>query len=426
MQSLEIATASIFRCLLDPSRYKVAEGGRGSGKSHFFAGLLVECCLANPGTRAVCIREVQKTLKESAKLLIEDKIREFGATSLFRIKQDEIITPGNGVIIFKGMNDYTAATIKSLENFRIAWVEEGQTLSARSWELLRPTIRWEVWREKVLVAESEIWVSYNPANASDPIDKFFKFNPPKGAKIVKANWRDNPWFPSVLEDERQHDKQFNATRYEHIWEGDYEPAVEGAIWDRPLIDQYRVWDRPDLERIVVAIDPAVTSGEGADEHGVVVCGRGSNGVGYTLEDASCAGRPDRWARTAIACFDSWQADAIVIETNQGGEMCRSTLDAIRPGLPIIEVHASRGKHIRAEPISALYNLGKIRHVGSFPEMEAQMCQMTSSGFEGDGSPDRVDALVWGHTELFPQIVRPPRKSNVDTRAIDLGANGWMA
>ncbi len=358
---------------------------------------MVETALMIPGFRGLCIREVQKSLRESAKLLIEDKIHKFGVSDRFECQSDVTRTPGGGVIIYRGMQDYNAESIKSLEGFQRVWNEESQTTSKRSLELLRPTIR---------APGSELWFSWNPRSPLDPIDKFFcGAQPPPDSKLVNVSYKDNPFFPKEMELERQYDHQFNRSRYAHIWEGDYEPAVAGAIWDRASIDSYRLSDAPPLERIVVAVDPAISSGEGADEHGISVCGRGEDRNGYMLEDAACRGTPEKWARRAIAAYDSWQADAIVIEVNQGGDMVTSTLQSVRRNIRIIPVHAARGKHVRAEPIAALYNQGRIRHCGTFPELETQMCQMTNAGFEGDGSPDRVDALVWGFTELFPSIVR---------------------
>ena len=142
-----------------------------------------------------------------------------------------------------------------------------------------------------------------------------------------------------------------------------------------------------------------------------------------LDDVSRQGTPSQWANRAISVFDKWEADAIVIEINQGGDMVRHTLESIRPGIPIIEVRATRGKHIRAEPISSLYSLGRISHVGTFPELEDQMCQMTAGGYAGEGSPDRVDALVWGFTHLFPKLVERP--SVARKRLTPRGATGWM-
>lgn len=227
MSVLKIKTAEVFEPLLQPARYKGAYGGRGSGKSHFFGELLVETCVAEPGTLAVCIREVQKTLAQSSKRLIEGKIKELGVGDQFRVLNDRIETPGDGLIIFQGMQDHTAESIKSLEGYKIAWVEEAQTLSARSLSLLRPTIRAE---------GSEIWASWNPRRKSDAIDEFLRHQKPAGSVVVEANWRDNPWFPSVLDQERKLDLELYPDRYEHIWEGGYARAFEGAYFARQLAE----------------------------------------------------------------------------------------------------------------------------------------------------------------------------------------------
>jgi phage terminase large subunit len=227
-RTLRIETAKIFEPLLYPSRYKGAHGGRGSGKSHLFAGLIVEQALLNPGLRAVCIREVQKSLKESAKRLIEDKIAAFGLGERdgFRILVDRIETPGGGLISFQGMQDHTAESVKSLENYSIAWVEEAQTLSARSLNLLRPTIRAD---------NSELWFSWNPTRKSDPVDVMFRGEQrPTGAAVVEANWSDNPWFPAVLDVERQDCLVKQPDQYRHIWEGDYATVLAGAYYASAL------------------------------------------------------------------------------------------------------------------------------------------------------------------------------------------------
>lgn len=230
MTTLRIETAPVFEPLLKPSRYKGAWGGRGSGKSHFFAELLIEESLLNPGLRAVCIREVQKSLKESAKRLIEDKLKQFnlGEKQGFRILQDRIETPGNGVVIFQGMQDHTAESIKSLEGYSRAWIEEAQTLSARSLGLLRPTIRAE---------GSELWFSWNPTRKSDPVDLMLRGEEqPSDAIVVRANWSDNPWFPAVLEQERQDCGRTQPDQYPHIWEGEYATVLTGAYYARHLAE----------------------------------------------------------------------------------------------------------------------------------------------------------------------------------------------
>lgn len=404
----------MFKPLLAPSRYKGAYGGRGSGKSHFLAELMIEEAATLQGYRAVCLREVQKDLKESAKLLLEDKIKKLGVKG-FDCQRDQIKTPGDGVIIFRGMQDYNSESIKSLEGFKRAWIEEAQTLSERSLELLRPTIR---------APGSEIWASWNPRNASDPIDQLLRGQtPPPNAIVVRANYSDNPFFPAELEQERAFDAKAKPGRYAHIWLGEYEPAAIGAIWDRKTLHENRRDRAPELARIVVAVDPAVSSEPHADEHGIVVAGVGADQRGYVLADVSTRGTPHQWAARAIAAYDRYNADAIVIEVNQGGEMCKAVLQSVRAHVPIIEVRATRGKHVRAEPISALYTLGMVSHVGTFEQLESQMCLMTAGGYEGEGSPDRCDALVWALTELFPDVTTPV--SRASTEPTHFGEGGWL-
>ena len=228
LTQLEIPTARVFLPLLEPARYKGAWGGRGSGKSHFFAGLLIEDSLSNKGLLSVCIREVQKTLRESAKRLLESKLEEFrlGEADGFKVFKEVIETPGDGTIIFQGMQDHTAESIKSLEGFKRAWIEEAQTISPRSLSLLRPTIRAE---------GSEIWCGWNPRRRTDPIDLMLR-GPvkPTGSTVINANWKHNPWFPSVLEQERLDCLRDNPEQYDHIWEGDYAKVTVGAYYAQQL------------------------------------------------------------------------------------------------------------------------------------------------------------------------------------------------
>jgi phage terminase large subunit len=220
----------VFRPLLEPARYKAAYGGRGSGKSHFFADLLVEDSLYEKGLRSVCIREVQKSLKDSAKRLIEDKLQEhrLGEADGFKVFREVIETPGDGIIAFQGMQDHTAESIKSLEGFKRAWGEEAQTLSARSLSLLRPTIRAD---------GSELWFSWNPRRKNDPVDMMLRGSHlPTGAAVVRANWSDNPWFPKVLDQERRDCLRDNPDQYDHIWEGGYAGVIDGAYYAKCLAE----------------------------------------------------------------------------------------------------------------------------------------------------------------------------------------------
>jgi phage terminase large subunit len=233
---LRLETPKVFTPLLHPSRYKGAYGGRGSGKSHFFADLLIEDCLSEPGNssgvgmRAVCIREVQKDLAQSSKALIESKLASHGLGEAdgFRVYREYIETPGDGLVIFKGMQDYTAESIKSLEGYKRAWWEEAQTASARSLSLLRPTIR---------VKDSELWFGWNPRRKTDPVDAMLRgVQKPTGATVVRANWSDNPFFPAVLEQERNDCLRQAPEQYDHIWEGGYATVLEGAYYAQCLAD----------------------------------------------------------------------------------------------------------------------------------------------------------------------------------------------
>ena len=227
-------TAAVFEPLLKGSRYLGAWGGRGSAKSHFFAEKLIEDCLAEPGEsagagmRAVCIREVQKDLAQSSKLLIESKLQSNGITEAdgFKVYQDLIRTPGDGLIIFKGMQDYTADSIKSLEGFKRAWWEEAQTATGPSLNMLRPTLR---------ATGSQLWFSWNPRRRTDCVDVMLRGEQlPTGAVVVKSNWRDNPWFPAELEQERQDCLRMQPEQYDHIWEGGYATVLEGAYYAKSI------------------------------------------------------------------------------------------------------------------------------------------------------------------------------------------------
>lgn len=231
---LRIPTAEVFAPLLRPARYKGAYGGRGSGKSHFFAGLAVEDCLLSEGVRIACVREVQKSLTHSVKLLIEDKIRQFGLTDRFEILDKEIRTPGGGIIIFQGMQNHTADSIKSLEGFDRCWVEEAQSLSQRSLDLLRPTFR---------KPGSELWFSWNPSQPTDPVDSFLRGpHPPTDAVVVQANWSDNPWLPEELRRDLEDDRRRDPDKFEHIWGGGYERATEARVFRNWRVEEFETPD----------------------------------------------------------------------------------------------------------------------------------------------------------------------------------------
>lgn len=213
---IEVATA--FRPFLASSRFKGSYGGRGSGKSWFWAGETVRALLS--GRNVLCIREVQNSIAESVKRLIENRITELGLDDLFKITDKEITCQSGASAIFRGMQNHTAASVKSLEGFDVAWWEEAQTASQRSLDLLIPTIR---------APGSELWFSWNPENADDPIE-WLRRDPPENAIVRQINWNDNPWFPDELRSDMARDRKRDPAKYAHVWEGQYRALSEAQIF----------------------------------------------------------------------------------------------------------------------------------------------------------------------------------------------------
>ena len=236
---LDIATPRWAAPLLQPARYKAAYGGRGSGKSHFFGEYVIEEHILHPDDSTVCVREIQKSLDQSVKRLLESKIEKLNAGWYFEVLDAKIRSKqGKGIITFQGMQNHTADSIKSLEGYKRAWVEEAQTLSQYSLDLLRPTIR---------TPGSEMLFSWNPRFKTDPVDVFFRKNNPDNAIVISVNWNDNPWFPEELRREMIDDFERDPDKAEHIWNGAY-GATQGAIlarWVNQAIREGRA--TPDVE-----------------------------------------------------------------------------------------------------------------------------------------------------------------------------------
>jgi phage terminase large subunit len=218
-----------FFPLTQPSRYKGIYGGRGSGKSHDRAEAVIERCSVQK-TDIVCIREIQKSLNQSVKKLLEIKIQQLEVGHLFDVQESCIKGKNGSLIIFQGMQNHTADSIKSLEGYDVAWVEEAQSLSQRSLDLLRPTIRKE---------NSEIWFTWNPNLETDPVDAFLRAeNPPEGTILVEANYMDNPEFPDVLQAEMEYDKRRDPDKYAHVWLGKYQQNTEARVFKHWSIEDF--------------------------------------------------------------------------------------------------------------------------------------------------------------------------------------------
>lgn len=216
---ITIDVAEAFQPFLKPARFKGSYGGRGSGKSWFWAGEAIKALLQ--GRNVLCIREVQNSIADSVKRLIESRIDDLGIADLFEITDKEIRCPkANSLAIFRGMMNHTAASVKSLEGFHVAWWEEAQTASQRSLDLLIPTIR---------APGSELWFSWNPENSDDPIE-FLRRDPPDNAIVRQINWQDNPWFPEELRSDMERDRKRDPAKWSHIWEGEYRALADGQVF----------------------------------------------------------------------------------------------------------------------------------------------------------------------------------------------------
>jgi phage terminase large subunit len=248
---LRIPVPEIFAPLIKPCTYKGAKGGRGSGKSHFFAEWLVVQCLLGH-TRAACLREIQDSIKDSVKQLIEDKIQALGLASRFNITEREIVGPNESLFIFRGLQNHTATSIKSLEGFNRAFVEEAQTISQKSLDLLYPTFRDD---------GTELYFAWNPTHEKDPVERFFRENEGDPDFIcVQANFRDNPWFPDKLRKDMLRDQQRDPDKYAHVWLGKYQRSSEARVFRNWKVEEF---DTPKDARYYFgadwgfAVDPTV-------------------------------------------------------------------------------------------------------------------------------------------------------------------------
>lgn len=229
MSALAIETAEVYEPLLSPARYLAAFGGRGSGKSQFFADLWLEQNVSGK-LDFVCLRETLKSLEFSVKKLLESKISHYNAGSYFEVQDRRIMSKHGGVTIFEGMQNHTSESIKSLEGFDRAWFEEAQNASDKSLTLLRPTIR---------KPGSQLWFGWNPGKATDPIDALLRGPiPPPGAVVVRANYMDNPWLPQELRDEMEYDKRRDPDKYAHVWLGEYQRNSEARVFKNWMIEEF--------------------------------------------------------------------------------------------------------------------------------------------------------------------------------------------
>ena len=272
---------------------------------------------------------------------------------------------------------------------------------------------------------NRLWVDCNPPNKNHWIYRLFvqKVDPitrkalpnPDNYGWLRMNPQDNAanlspdYITGVL-------GSLSGANRKRFLEGEFADANPGALFQGEWIDRWRVIDGviPEMVRIVVAVDPsgAGSDGGGNDAIGIIVAGLGTDGNGYIIEDCTVTAGPEVWGRVVAAAYDRHQANTVVGETNYGGAMVNHVVQVARPRTPYKGVTASRGKHLRAEPFAGLYEQGKVRHIGFFPELEEQLSGFSSGAYTGSGSPDRADAAVFALAELFGGIVNPQKVEKI--------------
>jgi phage terminase large subunit-like protein len=378
-------------------------GGRGAGKTRTGAEWIRSRAVGAPYSvqRAHRIALVGETIGQVRSIMIEGvsgllSVHHATERPSFEVSRNQLVWP-NGAIA----QVFAADDPDSLRGpqFDAAWCDElGKwRRPERAWDNLQFALR--------LGPQPQCIVTTTPR----PIELLKKIIDDPATVTDRSRTIDNTvnLSPAYLDEMQRRYAGTPIGRQE--LDGEIVEDRMNGLWQRHWLAQARLSARPELKRIVVAVDPPVTSTAGADSCGIVIAGLGVDGRGYVIGDRTIQGRdPATWAHAAVAAYRDYQADRIVVETNQGGDLVVQVFKGIDANIPVKKVYASRGKFLRAEPISALYAEGRVAHVGEFPELERQMCDFAADGLANGKSPDRLDALVWALTELMLTVQRNPR------------------
>lgn len=409
--------------LTSGARFCLIYGGSRSGKTFEIVGTVIERALLAPGSRHLIVRQEGTSAKRA---IVKGtwpavmKLRFPGVRYEWKEQYGYFLLENGSEVWVGGLNDDKALEKILGNEYATVYMNEASECRYLAFTLLRSRLAQTVLTIKGVPLSQRFYVDLNPTTRQHWTYRLWidGTDPESQMPVDRAQFGHvvvNPFDNAVnLSPEYLNDlKSLPPRARKRFLEGTYVEDVEDALWRRAAI--HRVQAAPQLVRVVVAIDPAVSNVAGSDETGIVCAGVDAHGTGYVLDDASGKYRPEDWARQAIAVYDLRRADRIVAEVNQGGDMVEATIRARRSNVAYRGVHATRGKALRAEPIAALYERKKVFHVGEFPELEDQMCSVTT-GFDRKAagySPDRVDALVWALTDLFGALVAPPRDDEDD-------------
>ena len=425
------------RLLAGPARNVMLRGGSRSGKTFILIRAICQRAINAPGSRHAVFRFRFNHAKTSIWSDTLPKVLELCFPAL-RVRFDKtdffVEFPNGSQVWIGGLDDKERvekilgqeyATLYFNESSQIPWASIETAMSRLAQKCaLAPAIAKATGRVFLAL---KAYFDCNPPSKLHWSYQLFRAKLKPGTKEalpnpddyveMKINPQDNAEnLPSEYFDILSSMSAAKRLRFEA---GEWASEVSGALWsldDRkaddgktmPGIDSLRVANAPEMQRIVVSVDPSGTRGDdGGDDIGIVVAGLGVDGHGYVLEDATCNMSPEGWGRRAVDRYHHHRADRVIGERNYGGDMVRFTIATADRNVAFKEVVASRGKAVRAEPISALYEQGRVHHVGDFPDLEDQMCNFTASGYVGEGSPDRADALVWALTELMIEQAATP-------------------
>jgi phage terminase large subunit-like protein len=399
----EIGILEKYGPLFEPipeTRYFLITGGRGSGKSWSVALSL----LNQTDNENEVILFTRWTLVSAFISIIPEfiqKIEMMGRESDFEITQSEITNKLTGSkILFRGIKTSQGTATANLKSIAgvTTWVldEAEELVDQEIFDRIDLSIRSKERPNRVILV-------MNPSYKSHWIYRQFVINQRKDTTYIHTTYEENQDnLSQSFIDQAKRTKAENLHRYEHLFLGKWLDDAEGMLWNRAIIERSRMPKAPEMQRIVVAIDPAATANMESDETGIIVCGKDKAGYGYVLEDLSGKYSPNQWGAIAVKAKERWDADCIVAEKNQGGDMVESVIRSAGERHMVKLVTATKGKYVRAEPIYSLYEQGKIYHIGQFPLLESQMITFDP---EKGKSPDRVDALVWGFTDLLINVGR---------------------
>lgn len=427
------------------ARHILFEGGSRSGKTFLLIRAIVLRALAAKGSRHAVLRLRFNHVKASVVHDTFPKVMSLCFPQVaYKIDKTDWFAefPNKAQIWFGGLDDKERTEKILGQEYATLFLNEISQIpySSRNLALTRLAQQCHYERDGVQKPlRLKAYYDCNPPSKShwawtvfhdykDPESKRALPNPEQYARI-RLNPRDNQ--DNLPQEYLQTLENLPVRMRKRFLEGEYSEVAPGALWTDEMIDKNRVEEYPDFQRVVIAVDPSGSGDDdnvGNDEIGICVAGLGTDGRAYVIEDLTLKAGPQTWGNVAVTAFDRHQADKIVAETNYGGDMVRFVVNSAKPGVPFKKLTASRGKAVRAEPISALTEQGKIRFLGTFPDLEDELCAFTTNGYMGERSPNRADAFVWAMSELFPGIIKPIKEKKIDrreVRAYSSGVASWM-